>query len=137
MMTGRIVRMAIVLALSALGFTSSACSPSSCSRGEDATTVDASLDHIVDGVYYSAPYGGPYQAFPGGRTIHFMHGLGKAPLAPVFWLAFSDGAAGDNPALAISAGNEAELVGLDDKEIAVKNDTCSAFYIWFYAEPQP
>lgn len=67
-------------------------------------------------------------------------GLGKrlqpgSPLAPVFWLAFSDGAAGDNPALAISAGNEAELVGLDDKEIAVKNDTCSAFYIWFYAQP--
>lgn len=123
-----------LVGLSAVALLAPGCSPSSCSRGEDDATVDASPDHIVDGVYYSAPYGGPYQAFPGGRTIHFMHGLGKVPLPPVFWLAF---AASDNPVLAISAGNEAELVGLDDQEIAVKNDTCSAFYIWFYAQPQP
>ena len=138
MMNGRLVRVAIVLGLSALGLMSSGCSPSSCARGEDATTVDASPDHIIDGVYYSAPYGGPYQAFPGGRTIHFMHGLGKVPLPPVFWLSFGEAATPtSNPYLAVATGNEAELVALDDKEIAVKNDTCSHFYIWFYAEPQP
>ena len=116
--------------------TAGCSSASTCSRGDDETTVEASSEQIADGIYYSAPYGGPYQAFPGGRTIHFMHGLGKVPLPPVFWLAFSSTATKDNnPALALSAGNEAELVGLDDKEIAVKNDTCSDFYLWFYAEP--
>jgi hypothetical protein len=80
-MNGRLVRIATVLGLSVLGLASSGCSPSSCSRGEDATTVEASPDHITDGVYYSAPYGGPYQDYPGGRTIHFMHGLGKGAVA--------------------------------------------------------
>jgi len=91
---------------------------------------------IVDGVYYSAPYGGPYQLFPGGRTLHFKHGLGKSPLPPSFWLAFAAEGQGDNP-LALATGNEAELVGLDADEVAVKNDTCSEFYLWFYASLPP
>jgi hypothetical protein len=86
---------------------------------------------VTDGVYYSAPYGGPYQFFPGGRTLHFKHGFGRAPLPPTFRVAFmAEGTAG-NP-LAQAAGNMAELVGLDADEIAVKNDTCSELYLWFY-----
>ncbi len=93
---------------------------------------------LSGGVYYSAPYGGPYQFYPGGRTLHFKHGLGKVPLPPSFWLAFTADGEGDNP-LGQAAGNQAEIVGLDSEEIAVKNDTCSQFYIWFYAmlPPEP
>lgn len=100
-------------------------------------TVEFSPEMLTDGVYYSAPYGGPYQFFPGGRTLHFKHGLAKVPLPPTFFLAFAaDGKGGDNP-LAQAAGNSAELAGLDEQEIAVKNDTCSEFYLWFYALAPP
>ena len=91
---------------------------------------------VTDGVYYSAPYGGPYQFFPGGRTLHFKHGFEKPPLPPVFWVAIMADGTSDNP-LGLAAGNLAELVGLDADEVAVKNDTCSDFYIWFYAETPP
>ncbi|HEY3255009.1 MAG TPA: hypothetical protein VGJ91_13710 [Polyangiaceae bacterium] len=88
---------------------------------------------LSDEVYYSAPYGGPYRFFPGGRTLHFKHGLGAVPLPPTFFLAFAaEGTGGDDP-LAQAAGNSAELLALDAQEIAVKNDTCSDFYIWFCA----
>ena len=128
------LRVACTLAgLSAVALLSSACTgASSCSRGEDDVTVQASPDRTTNGVYYSAPYGGPYQEFHGGRTIHFLHGLGKRPFPPVFWLAFSD-----SGTLAQAAGNEAELVALDDQQIAVKNDTCSKLYIWFYTQAPP
>jgi len=126
------------LALMALASLAAACSsPSSCSRPEEDVTVEFSPEMLTDGVYNSAPYGGPYQFFPGGRTLHFKHGLGRVPLAPAFWLAFAvDGKGDDNP-LALAAGNSAELVGLDDQEIAVKNDTCSEFHIWFQAQARP
>src|SRR6478735_3625066 len=102
------------LVLSALASMSCACSsPSSCSRPEEDVTVAFSPEMLRNGVYYSAPYGGPYQFLPGGRTLHFEHGLGKVPLPPTFQLAFSaEGSGGDNP-VAAAAGNAAELVGLD------------------------
>ena len=88
---------------------------------------------IRDGIYWTAPYGGPYQFFPGGRTLHFEHGLGATPLPPDFQVAFAPTGAGKDNPVAPAAGNMAELVGLDEHEIAVKNDTCSELYIWFYA----
>jgi hypothetical protein len=92
---------------------------------------------LTNAVFFSAPLGGPYQFFPGGRTLHFEHGLGRVPLPPVFWVAFDDeGKGADNP-LAMAAGNMAELITLDAEQIAVKNDTCTDLYIWFYAVAQP
>jgi hypothetical protein len=125
----------LALALSAL---SSGCSSvSSCSRPEENVTVEFSPSMLTNGVFFSAPFGGPYQFFPGGRTLHFKHGLGAVPLPPTFWVAFAEeGKGGDNP-LAVAAGNMGELLTLDAEEIAVKNDTCTELYIWFYAEAQP
>ena len=100
-------------------------------------TVEFEPSMLTDeGIYYSAPYGGPYQFFPGGRTLHFKHGLGKTPVPSSFsyYLAFEPKGQADNP-LAIGPGNAAELVGLDDEEIAIKNDTCSEFYLWLVVEP--
>ena len=124
-----------LVALGAISLLSFGCSStSSCSRPEEDVTIDFSPNMITDGVYYSAPYGGPYQFFPGGRTLHFKHGFGKVPLPPTFWLAFRPEGSAGNP-LAQAAGNMAELVGLDADEIVVKNDTCGEeLYIWFYAE---
>lgn len=126
-----LVLAAVVLALSTLACTST----STCSRGEDMTTV---TDGIVDGnVYHSAPYGGPYAHFPPARTITFEHGLGTTPYAIQLWVAFSD-----HGTLAPSAGNISELRGpdgtpqsaLNDQTISVYNDTCSDFYLWVVAE---
>lgn len=112
-------------------FASACSSTSTCSRGEDDVTVEPSPTMVVNGVYCSAPYGGPYQYFPGGRTLHFIHGLGAAPLPPTIWLAFdAERRAEERNPVAIAAGNLAEVVELNDSEIAIKNDTCSDFYIW-------
>jgi hypothetical protein len=114
---------------------SAGCTKTTCSRGEDMTTV---TDGIVEGdVYRSAPYGGPYDYFPPARTITFEHGLGTTPYAVQLWVAFS--AYGT---LAPSAGNITELRGpdstpdaaLNDQSISVYNDSCSDFYLWVVAE---
>lgn len=99
----------MLIALAAFSSLSCGCSStSSCSRPEEDVNVEFSPSMLKNGVYYSAPYGGPYQYLPGGRTLHFKHGLGKMPLPPSFWLAFSaEGELKDNP-LAETAGNPAE-----------------------------
>jgi hypothetical protein len=95
---------------------------------------------LTGNTYHSAPVGGPYTFYPGGRTITFKHGLGQTPLDPLFYLAFSP-----YGGLALSTGNETEILPvdgetppLDDDHIRVYNDTCSDFYIWVTASaPEP
>jgi hypothetical protein len=53
-------------------------------------------------------------------------------LPGVPWLAFSD-----HGSLAPSAGNETILEKNDENSFAIKNDTCSEFYIWVRADRMP
>ena len=115
---------------------------SSCDHEEDMATVSLAPGMVQGDTYHSAPFGGPYQAFPPNRTVSFEHGLGVEGFPEIvptvqFWLAFTpDGA------LAPSAGNFTELrivegeerkTPLDDKRISVRNNTCSNVYLWVVA----
>jgi hypothetical protein len=134
-----------------IALSNAACtSASTCSRGTDASEVMFDESMVVGNVYRSAPIGGPYTPFPGGRTITFdldKH-LGAGPndealYTVQFWLAFSP-----NGTLAPSSGNMTELVPDPDpapdagatqyaqnaKNIRVYNDTCSDFYIQVVAQ---
>jgi hypothetical protein len=134
-------RCAAWLALSALAWSSAACTKtSSCSRDADSAIVSVKPGMVEGNTYHSAPIGGPYEYFPPMRTVSFEHGLGVVPYAIQFWLAFSD-----HGTLAPSAGNMTELRALDDADlpitkdsISVYNNTCSEFYLWVVAErPSP
>ncbi len=131
----------LLLLSSALVLSNAGCSSTStCSRDPDSVIVPRSEALVAGDTYHSAPIGGPYQYFPPSRTVIFEHGLGAAPYAVQFWLAFSE-----RGTLAPSAGNMTELKSLDETEdpvtnetISVYNDTCSDFYLWVVAtRPSP
>lgn len=121
-----------------LGLSSAACTKTStCSRDADLVVVTSKEGIRHGNTYLSGPVGGPYQYFPPLRTISFEHGLKGTPYAVQFWVTFSP-----KGTLAPAAGNMAELRGpdnddesaLNERRIAVHNDTCSDFYLWVVAQ---
>jgi hypothetical protein len=111
------------------------CNTSTCDRDADSLTVTNAEGVKGDNTWFSAPYhdpdpsfapqGAPYQYLPAARTITFEHGLGSVPASPQVFLAFSE-----YGSLAPGSGNEDIIECMDDQVIQVKNDTCSAFYVW-------
>jgi len=71
--------------------------------------------------------------FPGGTVIALDHKLGVTPAAWQAYLAFNVNGVKSGP-IAPAAGNDVELVGMDDKTITVKNGTCSEFWLLITAE---
>jgi hypothetical protein len=88
---------------------------------------------MANGVYMTSSWTGPFLYWPGGQHYKLDHGLGTTPSWIQAYLSFEesgvDGGVDAGGSLAPAAGNDAEIVGVDDTAIYVANDTCSAFWL--------
>ncbi|HKO48976.1 MAG TPA: hypothetical protein VJV79_14695 [Polyangiaceae bacterium] len=121
----------VTLVTIALALSSAACSfVSTCNTDPGTTTV--TTGKVIGNTYISAPrdakHRGPWTHFPPNHTLEFKHGLPTVPYQMAIWLAFQPCGT-----LAPAAGNQSILQVRDDQTIAIKNDTCSDFYVWLEA----
>jgi hypothetical protein len=70
-----------------------------------------------------------------GQLIRFEHGLGAEPTSFQVYVAASR--TGDGAKLVLAAGNEVELIAIDDEAITIKNGTCSDLFMLMVAESRP
>lgn len=114
-----------------------ACGPN-CDRNPDEAPVrfTGGKTDVGRGVYESSPPGGPYLAFPPGRTYRFVHGLGRVPDDEDAWFSFDEYPfEGKDPGGAVpAAGNQATFEAVTAEYIDVRNDTCSDVKIRVTAE---
>ncbi len=104
-------------------------SPSACDRSEEANApVTYSQGTTVGRVYRSADWDGELLSFPGGKRYVIEHKLGRVPTTIDLYVSFSRRGLVDGT-LAQAAGNQAEIIGIDDQTITLVNGTCSDFYL--------
>ena len=94
---------------------------------------------VKDGVYFSAqepqggastsPWGWELLWFPGGQRYALVHGLGATPRWVQAFLSFDEYGTADGGAVAQSAGNEVEILGVDAQTIQVQNANCADYYL--------
>lgn len=81
-----------------------------------------------EGIYSSSEPDGELLYFPGGMHYALEHKLGERPDYYHFYLSFSRYGTSDDT-IAESAGNQAELVHVDEARLVVRNGTCSTFWL--------
>jgi hypothetical protein len=124
----------------ALGASASACDvitsvgPKSCNSNPEENPPVTYSDGTADGgIYMSSPWDRDLLYFPGGMVIRLEHKLGKAPRSWQAYLAFDEDGV-QQGSVAQAAGNQVELVGLDDQAITVKNGSCADYWLLVTAE---
>ena len=89
---------------------------------------------VEGGVYMSSPWDDDLLWFPGGMQVRLEHGLDQMPRSWTAYLSFdADGTAGDGR-MAPTAGNQAELVDVDDVSLTIRNSTCADYYLLVTAQ---
>ena len=118
-------------ALSALALAVNGCGvlsglgPSACDRSEESNPpVRYTEGTVQDGIYTSSAPDGELLYFPGGMRYAIVHKLGKLPTFFHFYLSFDRYGTRDGT-LAEAAGNQAEIVEVNEEELVVVNGTCS------------
>jgi hypothetical protein len=132
-----------VLAAAALAAGSAGCEtfgPHSCDTSLEANpAVYYTGGSVQDGVYFSSqepagagttsPWGWELLWFPGGARYSLAHGLGATPRWILSYLSFDMYGTADGGTIAQSAGNEVEILSVDDQTIQVQNTNCADYYL--------
>jgi hypothetical protein len=63
--------------------------------------------------------------YPGRSTIVMEHALGRMPTSVLVYLSFDEDGAGS----ALTAGDTARVVSVDDRFVTIRNDTDADFFI--------
>jgi len=96
-------------------------------------TVTYAGGTTADGVYMTSPWTGPLLSWPGGQHYQLDHSLGATPSWVHAYLSFEesglDGGVAGGGNVSLAAGNDVEILGMDDQSITVANDTCSAYWL--------
>jgi hypothetical protein len=135
-------RCASVAALAALVV---GCKPITCDRAaENNKPALYSEGTLEDGIYMSSPWDGELLFFPGGMRYKLAHKLRRAPRVWQAYLSFdrygTEGIGGGSPdegtpgTLAPAAGNQAEVICVDDQSLIVVNGSCSDYWLLMVAE---
>jgi len=133
---------ALALALAAASTGCETFQPRVCDRSEEGNPpVRYTGGEVRDGVYMSSPWDGELLYFPGGMRYDLVHELGSAPRWVQGYISFERYGTSDGGALAPPAGNQMEIVSVDDTTIRVANDSCVAYWLLVAAgsgvEPVP
>jgi hypothetical protein len=100
-----------------------------CPAARDDIFVETGVTNLEAKIYHSAPPWGPRNSFPAKTTVHFVHNLGFTPEIRQSFVSF-DADVSDSSE---NAGNQGRWTCSDDREFAIKNDTCENFYIFVTA----
>ena len=80
--------------------------------------------------YETSPDAGPFLPFQGGAALHLRHEMGVRPQTIQIYLSFNQYPFQENAGgYSQAAGNQAIVLGADEQEVLVKNDSCSAYWI--------
>ncbi len=138
-------RIAAAGAIAALGVSSAAIvasgcdvitsvGPKSCDRSSKTNPPSTYSDGTAEGgIYASSPWDRDLLYFPGGMQIRLEHKLGAVPRSWQAYLAFDETGIKGGP-LATAAGNQVELVSIDDQAITVRNGSCADYWLLVTAE---
>ena len=108
--------------------------PGSCDQSDETNPITTYSDGTAqDGIYMSSPWDQNLVYFPGGSRLRFEHKLGSVPRAWQAYLAFAASGVKSHP-LALAAGNQVELVSMDDQAITVRNGGCADYWLLVTAE---
>ena len=108
--------------------------PKSCDRTDKANPLVAYSDgNAQGGIYMSSPWDKELLFFPGGMRVRLEHKLGSVPRAWQAYIAFDESGVKGGP-LATAAGNQVELLGIDEQAITVKNGGCADYWLLVTAE---
>lgn len=116
---------ASVLACGCETFGPRTCDPSA--GGNPSITYNGGT--VQGGVYMSSAWDGELLYFPGGMHYTLVHGLGATPGWVQTYLSFHQYGTADSGALAQAAGNQVEIVQVDDQVIEVGNDSCVTYWL--------
>lgn len=130
----------LVLVGGALALVGSGCDvitsvgPGSCDQSDETNPITTYSDGTVEnGIYMSSPWDEHLVYFPGGVRIRLEHKLGAVPREWQSYLAFDETGVKAGP-LASAAGNQVELVSIDDQAITVRNGGCADYWLLITAE---
>lgn len=120
---------ALLLALNALGCdVVTSVGPQSCDRDpEDNPPADFRGGSAEGGIYMSSDWDGELVQFQGGAQIRFFHGLGAVPRSWTVYVSFDR--YGEDGSMAPAAGNQAELVAIDEESLTLRNSSCADYYV--------
>ncbi len=109
--------------------------PRTCNRDEeDNPPVPYRGGTVEGGIYQSSPWDRDLIYFPGGMQVRFEHGLGAAPRSWTAYLSFEPHGTQGDGSMAPAAGNQVELVDMDDQALTVRNSTCADYYLLITAQ---
>jgi hypothetical protein len=134
-------RSTTTLGLSAVGFSAllvaigslgcdvvTSVGPQSCDRDpEDNPPTDYRGGSAEGGIYMSSDWDGELVQFQGGAQIRFFHGLGAEPRSWAAYVSFER--YGADGSMAPAAGNQAELVAIDDQSLTLRNSSCADYFL--------
>ena len=104
------------------------CGDDSCPTADRTRTVTTGTTDLETLTYASAPWDGPLDEFPGQSTVSFEHNLGVAPDLVSTYVAFEKTGTGTSD-VTENAGDQGEIVCVDENVILVRNGTCARFFI--------
>jgi hypothetical protein len=109
--------------------------PRTCDREEEDNPPVPYRGGTVDGgIYQSSPWDKDLIWFPGGMQVRFEHGLGAMPRSWTAYLSFEPNGTQGGGSMAPAAGNQVELVEMDDEALTVRNSSCAEYYLLVTAQ---
>jgi hypothetical protein len=117
--------------VSTLGATSMGCASQNCDTSPENNPPAEFRGGILyedDQVYETSTPSGLHLNFGAGARYRIYHGLSGRPAVVQIWVSFSStGVTGGNEAM--PAGNMAEVVGMTDEYVEVRNDSCGEYWL--------
>ncbi len=116
--------------------------PETCDRSEARNPPVLFKDGTtVNGVYMTSAWDGDLLYFPGGMHYELEHHLGEVPRFFEAYLSFDPHGTRGAGTIGIAAGNQVEMLRVNDKTMVVRNAECVDYWLIVVAgtgtEPSP
>ncbi|WP_437756039.1 hypothetical protein [Sorangium sp. So ce1389] len=123
-------RWAAACAVGASAALAAGCGPERCDRSESANPPVEFTEAMPEGgVYETSAPDGDLLYFPGGMRYALRHHLGARPRWWQVDLSFEPDGTKSGGTLAHAAGNQAEVVCVDDQHLVLMNGSCSEYWL--------
>ncbi|WP_437590102.1 hypothetical protein [Sorangium sp. So ce1000] len=106
------------------------CAPNRCDRSEESNPpIEFTEATPQGGIYETSAPDGELLYFPGGMRYALKHHLGARPRWWQVYLSFERDGTKSGGTLAQAAGNQAEVICVDDQHLIIVNGSCSEYWL--------